>query len=104
MNIDENIDINFPIGPPVLRRSHKAYCIYCHCITNVVNPNMRKNRICEFCKEKRSAFKIINRNCLKYIMKKRYKKITPIVVENVIDSINANIDSFYISEMISDYF
>ena len=102
MNFDE--DINFPVGPPVLRRYHNAYCIYCHCITNVANPNMRKNRICEFCKEKRNAIKIIGRNCLKYILKKRYKKITSIVVTHLINSLNINVNDFYISKMISTYF
>ena len=99
----ENIDYE-NIRPPVLRHSHKAYCIYCYCITNVVNTNMRKNRICEFCKEKRMACKIINRNCYKYILKKRYKKFTPIVTMSLINSIDENIDYLHISEMISDYF
>ena len=60
---------------------------------------MRKNRNCEFCKEKRMACKIINRNCFKYILK-RYKTYTQIITENMLK----NIDCFYISENIYNYF
>jgi hypothetical protein len=95
---------NEPMNAPIFRRSHKAYCIYCKCITNVVNTNMRKNRICEFCKEKRMSCKIINRNCLKYILKKRHKKFIPLVTMTSLDYINKeNIDCSHISEMISNY-
>lgn len=89
-----------PMHAPVLRRSHKAYCIYCHCITNVVNTNMRKNRICEFCKEKRMAYKIINRCCFRYLAR-RYRSFTPIICEN---KISENIDYLHVSQMISEYF
>ena len=93
-------NIQEPMYAPMLRRSHKAYCICCRCITYVANTNMRKNRICEFCKEKRMAYKIINRCCYRYLAK-RYRSFVPIITKHKFDK---NLVYLHVSQMISEYF